>query len=194
MADLRLHFEGPFTYTAGENCVFRPAFVELPCIYLMAVRQSCDGSYLVRYIGETWNLAKRQKEHLVGFLGMNYRLFDPQKAQQGIRDVVWPGLWQDKTPDGPGKAIAAYQTFHKSVVSYLSTLSIFYAKLEPEVDRSLRAHIEGCIGWSLRKDNPEALVLYPDDNYIAIKQERNHGNLLITASEAIRGLGTCIQY
>jgi hypothetical protein len=81
---------------------------------------------------------------------------------------------------------------HDDVTRYLAVLSIFFAELK--TDDQLRKHIEGCIGWNLRNNHPEMKILYPDDNHIGTMPDKNHGELLITASQSIRGLDSRIPY
>ncbi|MBK7552198.1 MAG: hypothetical protein IPI61_11230 [Syntrophaceae bacterium] len=129
---------------------------------------------------------------MIHILGLNYGIFCPDKAQEGVSELVWAGLWRDKTPNGPTRQIEAYQRVHGDVIRYLSVLNIFFAELK--IDNQLRKHIEGCIGWNLRDNHPESKVLYPDDNHIGVLPNRNHGELLITSSEIIRGLDSRMPY
>jgi hypothetical protein len=86
----------------------------------------------------------------------------------------------------------AYETIHISIIKYVSILNIFFAPLE--VETKLRKHIEGCIGWNLRNNHHADKELYPDDNHIGTKSEKNHGELIVTAPEKIRGLDERILY
>ena len=189
---LELSFAGPFTFLNGDNSVFKSPFASSAGVYLWTIRQRSDSSHLIHYVGETGSFAKRHREHLIHILGLNYGIFDPDKAQEGVCEFIWPGLWRDRSPDGPAQQIAAYHTAHGSVLSYLSVLTIFFAKLEAE--NRLRKHIEGCIGWNLRKNHPDAKTLYPDDNHVGTMSEKNHGNLVISSTERIRGLDRRIPY
>lgn len=192
MTDIRLNFEGPFTFTGGEASVFHSPFATSPGVYLWTVRQRRDDTHLIHYIGETVSLGRRHREHLIQILGLNYGIFAPGKAQEGVCELLWAGLWRDKTPDGPSRQIEAYQTSHEDVVRYLDILNIFFAELTTE--SRLRKHIEGCIGWNLRSNHPECKTLYPDDNHVGTMPEKNHGELLITSSKTIRGLDSRIPY
>lgn len=174
------------------SSVFHCPFAESSGIYLWTIRQRSDNSHLIHYVGETGLLGKRHREHLIYILGLNYGIFDPEKAQDGIRELIWPGLWRDRTADGPARQIHAYQTLRDHVIRYLSAITIFFA--ETENDKWLRRQVEGCIGWNLRDKHPEWTVLYPDDNRVARMSEANHGELLITSSEDIHGLDPRIPY
>jgi len=44
-------------------------------------------------------------------------------------------------------------------------------------------------------DEPgEEKALYPDDNHVGTKEEKNHGELVISSDERIRGLDMRIRY
>ena len=190
--DIELNFSGPYSFSEPKNNVFSASCANVAGVYLWTIQQRSDNSHLIHYVGETISFAKRQREHLINILGLNYGIFDPVKAQEGVCDLVWPGLWRDKSPTGPLKQIEAYHSLHEVVLKYLRAINIFFA--ETTVETQIRRHIEGCIGWNLRNNHPDAKVLYPDDNHIGAKTEKNHGNLLITSSEKIRGLDACIKY
>lgn len=132
------------------------------------------------------------KEHLIHILGLNYGIWEADKAQQGISELLWGGLWRDKTAHGPSMQLAAYQGIHEDVVRYLSVLNIFFAALN--VDSQLRKHVEGCIGLNLRNRHPKDKTLYPDDNHVGRMREEKHGNLRISVSEPIRGLDALIPF
>ena len=192
MSMLKLDFAGPFTFTGGDNSLFSASCAVCAGVYLWTIRQRSDGSHLIHYVGETASFAKRQREHLIHILGLNYGIFDYDKAQNGVCELIWPGLWRDRSLQGPSRQIEAYRSIHDSVLRYLSVLTVSFAELT--VDKQLRRHIEGCIGWDLRNNHPEARVLYPDDNHVGAMHEKNHGELLISSSESIRGLDSQIPY
>jgi hypothetical protein len=187
-----LNFVGPFTFTAGERSVFHSTCAAAAGIYLWTIKQSSDLTHLIHYVGETISLGTRHREHLIHVLGLNYGIFHPDKAQQGVCEPLWPGLWRSKGQDGPSKQIEAYQAIHEQVLRYLSILNIFFAELNTET--ALRKHIEGCIGWNLRNNHPECKALYPDDNHVGTLATKDRGELLIGAPELIRGLDTRIPY
>ena len=192
MKELPLCFEGPFTFTEGDHCVFRSPLANSPGIYLWTVRQKKDNTHLIHYVGETKWLGKRHREHLVQILGLNYGIFNPGKAQEGISELRWNGLWRDRTPDASTRATVEYSQLHEVVVQYVNVIEIFFAKLE--IETKLRRHIEGCIGWNLRNNHPDCKQLYPDDNHVGTMKEKTIGLLRIDAVESIRGLDAIIPY
>jgi hypothetical protein len=190
--EIPLNFVGPFTFTAGERSVFYAPCAAAPGVYLWTITQRNDQTHLIHYVGQTKALGPRHRQHLLGILGLNYGIFHPEKAQEGVCELLWPGLWRNKGPDGPSKLIAAYQEIHEQVPRYLAIVNIFFAELHKE--ERLREHVEGCIGWHLRKNHPECKALYPDDNHVGTFATKDRGELRISASEPIRGLDARIPY
>ncbi|MFN5708934.1 MAG: GIY-YIG nuclease family protein [Planctomycetota bacterium] len=191
-SDISLNFVGPFTFTEGAASVF-----EVPCsraagIYLWTIRQRRDNTHLIHYVGETKDLAKRHREHLIRILGLDYGIFDPEKAQDGESELRWKGLWRDKSSGGPLQQLAAYRKHHSDVLEYVSIINIFFAELQAE--RGLRKHIEGCIAKNLRKKHPEQSRLYPSDNRVGTLKSDHRCKLSVTASEIIRGLDSEITF
>lgn len=86
--DILLNFAGPFVFTGDGTSVF-----EAPCaysagIYLWTIRQRSDNTHLIHYVGETTALASRHRAHLIHILGLNYGIFHPEKAQDGICELL----------------------------------------------------------------------------------------------------------
>ena len=95
MESLALHFCGPLTFAAGENCLFDSPLRDATCVYLWTIRSDQDYKYYIHYVGEAMSFAARQREHLIHILGLNYGVFDAAEAKQGKRALVWKGLWRD---------------------------------------------------------------------------------------------------
>lgn len=186
MTSIYLHFRGSLSLIAPTNSVFDPQYESSGGVYLWTIRQRADGSHLIHYIGETNSLARRHQDHLTEVLGLNYGIFDPEKAQEGVCTLLWPGMWRDKSSESNAKRIDAYNLLHEKVMEYLSVVNVFFA--EYETDRETRRLIESAIGWNLRNKHPEATALYPYDNRIDALSTVKHGELIITADANIRGL------
>ncbi len=189
---ISLNFVGPLAFTAGQRSVFECPFSVAAGIYLWTIKQRSDETHLIHYVGETVSLGRRHREHLIHILGLDYGIFHPEKAQEGVSELLWPGLWRMKNPSGPSKQIEAYQEIHDQVCRYLSIVNIFFAELNTDVQ--LRKHLEGCIGWNLRNNHPEWKALYPEDNHVGTLTAKGRGELQITATECIRGLDSRILY
>lgn len=192
MNDTILNFDGPFTFTDGKDSVFLSRHVKSAGIYLWTHRQKNDGTHMIHYVGEATRFGKRHREQLINILGLNYGIFNSEKTQQGVSELLWRGLWRYNTEDAPCKTISEYRRINAQVVSYVESLCIFFAELN--IDGKIRKHIEGCIGWNLRNNHPECRQLYPDDNYVGAMKDKNHVQLIITAPEVIRGLDASIPY
>lgn len=186
MNDLSIHFAGPLTFGAGPDSLFHSPLARSSGIYIWTVRQASNGAHLIHYIGETYSFARRQREHLIHILGMNYGIFDPDAATAGKCTLVWPGLWRDRSADGPARLLERYERLAKVAVRYVSQLRVFFAALDG--DRELRRHIEGSIGWNLRNRHPGLCGLYPADNHLGRSRTPLHARLRITSAEPIQGL------
>lgn len=160
MRTINLNFVGPFSFINESTSVFKSPYSKARAIYLWTIKQKKTDYHPTHYVGETSSFVKRQKEHLIYILGLNYGIFDPEKAQEGISELIWRGLWRIKTDDGPSIQIRAYQKLNSVVLEYASIINIFFAELN--VDSDLQKHIESCIGWNLRNKYPEYKILYPD--------------------------------
>lgn len=186
MRSLPLHFTGPLTFTSGDLCLFESPLRDAACIYLWTIQSDRDRRFYIHYVGETQAFAERQREHLVHILGLDYGIFDPAQARLGVQSLVWPGLWRDKSPEGPSRALEHYARVSMAVLDYVSALAIFAAAVQ--VDVKLRRHIEGSIGWNLREQHRESAVLYPDDNRVAKSSSKVSLRLEVSSDEPIAGL------
>ncbi len=187
-----LNFTGPYRFRENGNSLFNSPFARSAGIYLWTVQQRSDSSHLIHYIGETTSFARRHREHLVQILGLNYGIFNPDMAQDGICELVWPGLWRDASLAGTHRHLNFYRDSTGIVLHYISILSVFFAELD--IEASLRKHIEGCIGFHLRKNHPESKALYPDDNHVGTIYKKKQGEIKIASNEIIRGLDKQIPY
>ena len=184
--DIAIHFEGPFTFSDGENCIFTSAHANSEGIYLWTFQQKRDGSHLIHYVGETQRFAYRHREHLALTLGLMYGIFDPDEAAEGRSVRVFDGLWRDRSPQGPVKVMAEYMSLKDMALRYVSSLSVFFAPTN--IESKDRKNIEGWIGWNLRDKHPEATVLYPSDNRVGRCSSKRVDSIFITCDATILGL------
>jgi len=184
--EIRLHFRGPFTFTGGDRSLFHCSLTGAPCVYLWTFKSDLDGRYWIHYIGEAASFAKRQREHLIGLLGLHYGIFDPVEARKGIQKRIYGGLWRDKTAEGSIKQLEAYAKITDNVLKYIESLDVFAAETIP--DRRFRQQVEGSISWNLRNNHKEYKVLYPDDNHVGTLIQKLGLVLRISADHPIAGL------
>ena len=78
MKEYNLNFIGPFKFTDEINSVFKCSYIKSEGIYLWTVKQFEKDYHLIHYIGETKSFVKRQSEHLIQILGLNYGIFAPE--------------------------------------------------------------------------------------------------------------------
>ena len=180
-----LHFFGAYSFLNGEKSLFHSPYANDAGIYLWVIKNRQDNLNYIHYIGETSHFAKRQREHSIQILGLNYRILDSQQAINGIEKIVWNGLWRDKTREAVGKTIEQYHTIGQYVTDYISIIDIYFAPTQCSKD--LRKHIEGCIGKNLRMKYSEWTRFYPDDNQVGTKSKGFGDTIRITTDEDIIG-------
>jgi hypothetical protein len=155
---------------------------------LWVIKNKKDNLNYIEYIGETTSFGGRQKEHLIHILGLNYRIIDKDAASKGELKIIWNGLWRDKSKEGVGKLLDEYPQISQHILDYISLIDIYFAPTN--LDKYLRKHIEGCIGWNLRNKYPQFKTFYPDDNHIGTFPEKLGKTLFINLPEPILGLDT----
>lgn len=181
-----LHFHGAYTFHSGEKSLFHSAYVRNEGIYIWTIKDEINKRNLVHYVGETTEFGKRQREHLIQIMGLNYRIIDPTAARQGREEIIWNGMWRDKTNDAAGKLLDNYDVVSKKVKEYIGLINVYFAPTAFTMD--LRRHIEGCIGWNLRNKYPQAKTFYPDDNHVGTKSEKMGETIKIILDEPIEGI------
>lgn len=187
-SDIKLHFNGPFTFISGKRSIIQSKWAKSAGVYLWTIRSN-NGNY-IHYVGETDSFAKRQLEHLINILGLNYGIWNPEKARQGISERVWEGLWRDESLINV--VIPKYKELNKVIIDYVSFMDVFFAKTDADIEPDVRKHIEGSIGYNLRNNHKDLKLFYPDDNHIGTKKEKLGRQLYITSDENIKGLDTVI--
>jgi hypothetical protein len=187
---IELEFLGPYSFLNNEFSVNKSPLFDKKCIYLWTIRQE-NNSHFIHYVGETTSLAKRQREHLVHILGLNYGIWDINEAESGISKIIWDGLWRIKDKINIGNLIDVYEKYNKNIIEYVSKICIFAAEIN--CNDSLRKHIEGCIGWNLRNKHPEHKLFYPDDCHVG-HGEKSNGYIRVNCKENILGIDESIEY
>ncbi len=182
---ITLTFYGPFTFTKGENYLFHSRFIRNAGVYVWTIKDERHGRNLVHYIGETASFGKRQREHLIGMTGLNYRIIDPALAKQGIEKIVWNGMWRDRSPDAAGTLLEHYDEVSRVVTEYIRLIKVYFAPIEYET--RLRKHIEGCLGKHLREKNPKLITLYPPDNVVVVGEPLKR-KVIVVLPDPIAGI------
>lgn len=180
-----LNFHGPFKF-AGDNSVFCCTFAKSTGVYIWVIKDELHNVNYVGYVGETTNLAKRHREHFKSIMGMDYRILDVEAAKQGVEKIVWDGMWRDKSDKATDNVLACYCNMSQKVVENIMHRDIYFAPTD--VHTQLRKHIEGSLGWNLRRNYKELNVFYPDDNHIGTSKEKYGLKLIVNLPEAIAGI------
>ncbi|MEN6572367.1 MAG: hypothetical protein ABFD24_11030 [Anaerolineaceae bacterium] len=186
MESMTLHFHGPYSFFLGDRSLFHSDYARDEGVYLWVIKdRSADINY-IHYVGETTCFAKRQKEHAIQILGLNYQILDPESAVLGKHVIVWNGMWRDKSMDAIGRALEEYPSISQLLLEYIKLIDVFFAPTK--LTNEIRKHLEGCIGWNLRNKHPDHKFFYPDDNHIGTLPNKLGHKLIITSDEEILGL------
>ncbi len=187
MKEYTLHFSGPFSFLNKESSLFRSKYSQDKGIYLWVIKDIKNDINYVHYVGETGeNFSKRHKEHLTNILGLNYQVLNANSAKQGIHEVLWNGMWRDKSNNAAKHTLENYDNISRYVVNYVKCLDVYLAPTG--FSPNIRKHIEGCIGWSLRSKYPELTRFYPADNHIGRMKESLNRTLTVSSDEPIAGI------
>ena len=181
-----LKFTGPYKFIDGEQNLAKSDDAKNEGIYIWVIKNQETNQNFVHYIGETVSFAKRQKEHLIQILGLNYRIIDADYAKRGVEKIIWNGAWRDKSADAISNLTKNYASIAQQVPSYLDIIDIYFAPTQLETQ--VRRHIEGCLGWNLRNNHPECKTFYPDDNHVGTKSKKLNELLHIELPEPIMGI------
>jgi hypothetical protein len=183
---ITLDFFGPYKFTKGDQYLFDSEFAKSEGIYIWTIKDEANGKNFIHYVGETVSFGKRHREHVIQMTGLNYRIIDPDYARQGIEKIIWNGMWRDKSTNAVAALLDNYSEVAKKVVEYITLINIYFAPTT--LERHLRRHIEGCLGWNFRNKYPDLKTFYPDDNHIGTKAQRLGLKLIVNLPEAISGI------
>jgi hypothetical protein len=181
-----LHFFGPYSFMKSSKSLFHSQYAKSEGIYLWVIKDKNKNLNYIEYVGETTNFAKRHREHITNFLGLNYRILDAQSALQGIPKIIWNGMWRDKSENAVGDTLENYDLISNQVTQYIKLIDVYFATTKFSSD--IRKHIEGCIGWNLRNNYPHFATFYPADNHVGTKSKKLDEKIIISADEKILGL------
>lgn len=187
MDEIHLHFHGLYKFSN----IVQSEYSASEGIYLWVIRDVQHDRNYIHYVGETTNLGRRHREHLTHILGLDYYIIDSDQAQQGVHEVLWSGMWRDKTPEAMVRTIEEYDSLKEKVSSYVNYIDIYFAETIQEAN--LRKHIEGSIGWHLRNRHPELNTFYPADNHVVMAKDPCGGVLRISSDEPILGLAEILE-
>ncbi len=185
MENLSLHFNGPYSFTK-RNSLFYSEHADKEGIYLWVIKDTEHNVNYIHYIGETTNFRKRHREHIIHILGLNYYIINAKQARKGIHEVIWSGMWRDKSKDAVGNTIEQFDSVADHVTNYIDCIDIYFAPTN--LPSNTRKHIEGSIGWNLRNKYPELNTFYPKDNHIGTSKENLNLEVLISSDEPIAGV------
>lgn len=126
-------FVGPFAFFESG-----PTIDQIPRgqngIYLWCVRAN-DLTYRVHYVGESFDISLRLKDHRKAQMLGQYVAFDPDLLRTNVKVLA----------HRPRKGMVQKYSHHDQTEfnrSFLSAISVFYADLGSEADKGLRCRYE----------------------------------------------------
>ena len=134
------------------------------------------------------SLAKRQREHLLAQLSLDYGICDVEALKKGELKFIWNGLWRNRSSKNIENLLSIYPKISKEVIANVNVNEIFFTEID--TDMKTRRAIEGIIGYTLRNKFPEYKTLYPDDNRIARSLIPMNIKIEVSMAEKILGLDT----
>ena len=181
-----LDFKGPYKFTQGENYLFNSEYAKSEGVYLWIIKVKKTNRNYVHYIGETKTFGKRHREHFIHTVGLNYGFIDAKLATEGIVKWAWRGMWRDRSTEAISNVILNYEGLSRMVIEYLNIINIYFAPTK--LDRDIRKHVEGSIGYNLRNNYPEYKLFYADDNHIGMKETPINMVLKVILPEPVDGI------
>ncbi len=192
-----LHFHGPFKFIQGPQYVGDQDIANHEGIYIWTIKDEVNDINYIHYIGEAkgsrprydgeaTGVVHRQGQHLTKILGLDYRIYDPDRAREGICEMIWTGMWKDKSNQNMARVLEAYDGVKDKLWEYISLINIYVAPTD--LSDRVRKHLEGCIAWNYRRNHPELQVFYPNDNKTQRYDIQLSNPIAVTADEKIDGL------
>lgn len=188
---IRLKFSAPLKFSKKGNYLFDSKFECDEGIYIWTIKDELNNINYVHYIGETTNYKKRLREHFIGIMSLNYMINNPERARVGEWEVIWNGMWRDRTANAANKLLENYENVSKYLLDYVDIINVYFAPLK--VDKKLRKHIEGEIANNLKSNYPELCKFYPSDSRTYRSQTKYGITLYIDFEEKIDGISNIIE-
>jgi hypothetical protein len=179
---IELRFSGPFPIapSAGPS-IFEAREADGAGIYLWSV-QHRSGQRLVTYVGETGrSFADRTEEHVRAALGGYDTVYDAGGLEDGVKRVVWPGLW------GPRKSTTSVflqkaDGVLPAALAMLRAEMIYLAPLDG--DRRLRERIEAGLAAGVQSlPQPGSAVLQDNVRYRPRRQDESPFDVAIHSED-----------
>lgn len=167
-----INWHGPFSWPGFESLNGLESIPNYPGVYLWTVE--CQGGFLVYSAGITKNPKARFQAHTLAYRKGNYNTLDLEKAQIGIREIIWnwtpPKKWTpEKISDFQEKNISL------QINQLLAGFRVFLAPVESP---RLRARLEASIILGLYRSEPPYCNL-PDKGMHLEPKWRNEKTILV---------------
>jgi hypothetical protein len=174
---IQLNWVGPYPlFDSSGKSVFDQKEMEESGIYLFTV--AYENGYLVDYVGETGqSFRQRLTEHVRGYLGGEYRIYEASSYTESDNKLIWGGTWLRDRRDRMGEFIARYDELAPRISEYIKLFQIFLCPTK--LEHRLRQRVESAVALSLYEQpgligsfqGPETRISYRPkrDDEISIK-------------------------
>lgn len=149
-------------------------------IYLWCVKDH-DSTYRVHYVGESFDVASRLRDHRKAQLLGQYVAFDPDGLRENIKILMHRA--------GKGM-IEKYSSLERKEVNhkYLSAISVFYADLGCEADKGLRCRYEYALYTTVEDHGQNILHV----GHLRSSADEPHDVVVETPGVNIEGLSNAV--
>lgn len=145
------------------------------------------------YVGETGrSFRQRFEEHTKEYLSGVYRVYDPVLFAQGIKELVWGGMWQRGRTHLWPDFLEEYVEIAPITYRFLTCLRVFLAPCR--VEERVRERIEAAIAEAARNCDESARTFFDEGvQYRPRREEEEPFELINQADRVILGLEGSMQ-
>jgi hypothetical protein len=176
---ITLQWQGPYAMFPNSDIelIYDRHDAQGPGVYLWTIKSGNE--YWVHYVGESKKVIKRQREHVIEYLGGGYWLYDPEQFAAGVL-VPWY-----KSTENITTFLNQYEILSKVAVAMISQFRIFYVSL---ADTNLSTkRVEGGLIRAL-KDNNETSSFIDNDKIPPAFPEEEQMTVTFAGHERLRGI------
>lgn len=187
ISEIHLEFFGPYPLVSEkDNILGNCQYADKSGIYLWAIQMPA-GSYKISYLGETKrSFYQRMKEHVLHQFSGYYKIYDPDLLKNGVRKILWAGLWGKKRSDKLSNYVSNYLQLAPANLQYLKIQSVFLAPLKTET--KTQKAIEAAIAHSIKKNQDAASLFDEEVRYYKFLPDQNNIKVIIHSEADIIGL------
>lgn len=132
------------------------------------------------------SFVERLTQHGIQMLGGGDRIIDIVTAQEGIKTVLWDGLWKSGRKELLHEFIANYEKLVDDAITEFCCTQVFTAVLDCE--KRLRIRIECALANCIKQNEKANKIFCEDVRYITRLNNEPPITVKITGAENIIGM------